>query len=84
MFLKSVVQSIPTYAMTCFLLPKDLCNDINNKMSNFWWKQQKDKRGMHWLSWDKMCKRKNEGRMGFRDMYMFHKALLGKQGWRLM
>lgn len=27
-FIKSVLQSIPTYVMSCFLLPKTFCGDI--------------------------------------------------------
>jgi hypothetical protein len=33
--LKVVVQAIPTYTMSLFLLPKTLCNDINSMMSRF-------------------------------------------------
>ena len=35
--LKVVIQTIPTYAMSIFLLPKELYKDINGKMHRFWW-----------------------------------------------
>ncbi|XP_043812242.1 uncharacterized protein LOC122723577 isoform X3 [Manihot esculenta] len=49
-------------------------------MNKFWWGGcREDGRGMNWLSWDRMCGRKSEGGMGFRDLASFNTALLGKQ-----
>ena len=34
---KVVVQAIPIYNMSIFLLPKELCTEINQMMHKFWW-----------------------------------------------
>lgn len=34
--IKAVTQAVPTYSMSCFLLPKGLCDDLEGIMRNFW------------------------------------------------
>jgi hypothetical protein len=34
--LKTVIQAIPTYCMSTFLLPKELCQELNSLMQRFW------------------------------------------------
>ena len=34
--IKAVAQAMPTYTMSCFLLPKGFCDDLEGMMRNFW------------------------------------------------
>lgn len=74
--LKSVVQYIPTYSMSCFLLTKKVFSKLSSHMARYWWSSSLDRRSLHWSS------PKAKGGMGFRDLHLFNLALLGKHGWR--
>jgi hypothetical protein len=83
--IKSVAQSIPTYCMSTFLLPSTLGEEIQRMINSFWWGSNRGQnKGINWLSWDKLTMRKEFGGMGFRHLYGFNLAMLGKQGWSLL
>lgn len=54
MLLKVVAQSIPTYTMSVFLLPKTLLCDINAMLQWYWWSYHEKEASIHWVKWKKM------------------------------
>ncbi|KAM6561714.1 hypothetical protein CsatA_030953 [Cannabis sativa] len=85
LLIKTVAQSLPSYAMNVFLLPVETCQEMEQLMCKFWWQSfTKNNKGIHWKSWDKLTIHKSKGGMGFRNFRDFNLSLLSKQGWRLL
>lgn len=83
--IRNVAQMIPSYTMSCFLIPKTLCQEIEKLMNACWWKTSSNSnKPIRWLSWNKMCMSKKNGGLGFRDLHGFNLSLLGKQCWSLI
>jgi hypothetical protein len=82
--IKSVLQAIPSYIMSLFLLPGTIITTIERMLNSFWWGcGGSNNRGIHhWLSWEKLSMHKSHGGMGFKDLTAFNLAMLGKQGWK--
>jgi hypothetical protein len=64
--LKAVVQAIPSYSMSVFLLPISLCRDLNRLMQSFWWRHLSNDSKIHWMSWPKMGRSKFAGGVRFQ------------------
>lgn len=75
---KSVAQAVHVYSMSCFKLPRGLCQHINSHIKKFWWAAKMVKEKTTWVSWEEMTKAKYLGGLGFRDFELFNLALLAR------
>lgn len=36
--IRNLAQAIPSYSMSCFLIPKSLCQELEQMFNNYWWR----------------------------------------------
>lgn len=49
--LKTVAQAIPNYALSVFLIPMEMCRDMEKMMCKFWWNSNPRKsKSIHWMN----------------------------------
>lgn len=76
--IKVVTQVIPTYAMSIFKFPDNLCDDIDRLACNYWWGAKNNEMRTCWTSWNKLCLNRNKGGISFRKMNIFNDAFVAK------
>ncbi|XP_059461931.1 uncharacterized protein LOC132190922 [Corylus avellana] len=77
MLIKSVATTIPSYAMSTFLLPSFLSSSLDKSFKNFWWGFPKDKsKNLSLKSWSSICLPRNAGGLGFRREHEFNLSLI--------
>ncbi|KAL8098349.1 hypothetical protein AgCh_031202 [Apium graveolens] len=58
--IKTVAQTLPSYAMSIFLLPIEIIRNIEKDMARFFWtSNQKSKSKINWMAWERMTKHKH-------------------------
>ena len=83
--LKTVALAMPNYAMSLYLLPKELCRELEGMMNSFWWhSNHSGRKGINWVNWEYLCKPKGCGGLGFKQLHSFNIVMLGNQLWRLL
>lgn len=83
-FIKSILQAIPVYAIQCFLFPKVVCDKLEDILNKLWWANNRTLKGIHWSSSATLCLVKALEHLGFRELSKFYIALLAKECWRIL
>ncbi|KAL4271167.1 hypothetical protein GQ457_13G010790 [Hibiscus cannabinus] len=75
---KSVMSAVPIYYMSLFRMSSGVCNRITGMVSNFLWGGSVDKRKIHWVKWEMLCRPVQDGGLGFTNFGTQNRCLLGK------
>ena len=81
---QSVTSAIPAYYMQNVALPIRVCSNLEKLNRDFLWGSTYDRKKMHMVSWDKVCRPRDLGGLGLYSTKARNLALLAKLNWRVM
>lgn len=58
---KSVIAALPSYCMQTMLLPKGICEKLDQLQRNFIWGSENGTRKVSQVSWETICSPKSQG-----------------------
>uniref|UniRef100_A0A2N9J763 CCHC-type domain-containing protein n=1 Tax=Fagus sylvatica TaxID=28930 RepID=A0A2N9J763_FAGSY len=81
---QSITSAIHAYYMQNVALPSKICTKLDKINRDFLWGSTVEKKKMHMVSWDKVCRPRNLGGLGLYATKSRNIALLAKLNWRVM
>ncbi|MCI06473.1 ribonuclease H protein, partial [Trifolium medium] len=82
--INSVLNAIPIYFLSFMKLPVVVKKKIIRIQREFLWGRVKGGRKINWVKWSEVCKPKNQGGLGVRDVSRVNLSLLIKWRWKLL
>ncbi|GKV29018.1 hypothetical protein SLEP1_g37997 [Rubroshorea leprosula] len=80
----SVLSSLPVFWMSMYVIPKGTILFLDKIRRRFLWGGVEGGKKINWVRWDKVCRDKEQGGLGVKDLRKFNLALLGKWWGRLV
>ncbi|KAL8498535.1 hypothetical protein ACS0TY_021749 [Phlomoides rotata] len=79
--LNAVLNSLPTYYLSFYRLPKHTLREIVKLQRDFLWGGGVNGKKIPWVAWNDICKSKVDGGLGVKHLDLFNKSLLSKWAW---
>ncbi|GMQ00802.1 hypothetical protein CsSME_00047717 [Camellia sinensis var. sinensis] len=80
---KAATSSMPNHLMQTMEIPRRVCDQIDKLNRNFLWGNTEDRKKVHLVNWQQVCKSKSNGGLGIRQARVQNLALISKLGWKL-
>jgi len=81
--IRSVFTAIPLFYLSVFKAPDSVYKKFISIQRRFLWGWGRDRRAISWVSWENLCRAREEGGLGIKDVRCFNYALLAKWKWWL-
>ncbi|PKU60060.1 Putative ribonuclease H protein [Dendrobium catenatum] len=81
---KSVLAAIPVFVATHTLIPKRILHKIEKAARNFIWDKQGGLHGLHYISWEKICRPWKEGGLSIKSVSDITGPLRAKFAWNFL
>ncbi|KAL0445489.1 UNVERIFIED_CONTAM: hypothetical protein Slati_1676800 [Sesamum latifolium] len=81
--IQSVLMALNTYWAMAFILPKGVIREVEKRLRTFLWKAYSGG-GYAKVAWSHVCRPKEEGGLGIRNVLALNRALMSKHLWRVI
>ena len=81
--IKLVLSAIPLFYFSVFKAPELIYKKLTSIQIRFLWGWGRDKRTISWVSWENLCRTREEGGLGIKDIRYFNYTMLAKWKWRI-
>eukprot|EP00253_Pinus_taeda_P006478 PITA_06478 len=78
----AVLQAIPVFMLSALPAPKGVLQQFRNIQRDFIWGKEETRKKWALVTWEKICKPKNQGGLGLDDLEILSKVLGAKIWWQ--
>ncbi|MCI08605.1 RNA-directed DNA polymerase (Reverse transcriptase), partial [Trifolium medium] len=82
--INAVLSAIPIFYLSFMKMPVKVWKEVVKIQRKFLWGGLSKKNRTCWVKWDDICKSKQEGGLGIRDLRLVNISLLTKWRWKLL
>ncbi|KAK2420573.1 hypothetical protein QL285_031284 [Trifolium repens] len=82
--INAVLSAIPVFFLSYMKMPMKVWREVVKIQRTFLWGGLSKRTKVCWVSWDDICRPKNEAGLGIRDLRLVNISLLTKWRWKLL